>query len=515
MRRDALGRPDLPAGVAHQDVVAEQCRRSLSRFVREGWASIEPETPLEWSWHHEALCLHVQAVLDDWREAREAQRTRQPFTQRIKNLLANVPPGSLKSRIVMVFAPAWMWLDSPDWSVICLSGNPDVVTRDSMACRSVIGSDWYQQWFRPQWKLSADQDAKQLFTNTAGGFRAAKGSQAKITGIRAHAIFNDDPNDMAQVWSEAHRTQVNRSWRAASNRVKDQRIAVRVGIMQRGHALDWSGYILAQGGWEHLCIPTEFDPKRARTTAIGWSDPRKVKGEVIHPERYTPEVLAEDRRVLGSAGYEAQHNQFPSPDGGGLFQRTWWRFWRHDGLLVNAVRPEGCYAGAARLLPAKFDGVTISLDAAFKAHDGTDYVVFTAWGKLGADRFLVDYRRGRWTFGQTKAVMRELAAIYPNARKLVEDKANGPAIIDDLQREITGLVAVNPEGGKESRAAASSPQVESGNVYLPDGAPFLEDWVGEFDAFPTGAHDDIVDSTTQALIAMAPMSAVERARAQA
>ncbi len=160
--------------------------------------------------------------------------------------------------------------------------------------------------------------------------------------------------------------------------------------------------------------------------------------------------------------------------------------------------------------------IVLSLDASFKDTDGTDFVVFQVWGCNKADRFLLDQSRARRSFTSTLTEFRRLVAKWPMARKkIVEDKANGSAIIDTLQSEIAGIVAVNPEGGKEARAAAIQPQVESGNVYLPDGAPWLEEFVAEFTSFPNGKHDDQVDALSQALLELADSTGMSRTRGMA
>lgn len=305
-------------GLKLQAICAGLARSRLSDFLRYGWDVLDPGTPLEWNWHIETVCDHVQGMLDDWL----AHRKDPTFTQRAINLLMNVPPGTLKSRILNVYAPAWMWLHAPDWSVLCLSINPENVLRDARLSRDLIESKWYQTWFKPQWKISKKQNAAGSYANTMRGSRHSKGITAKVTGQRAHAIFVDDPNDAEDINSSAHRDGVNNRWSSTIyNRVNDRRTSIRIGIMQRLHEDDWSGYVLRTGQWAHLCLPMEFDPDIRCTTPFGFIDPRKVEGEVLHPERFTPEVLAADMIALGPYGYAGQMQQRPAPKGGGKFKR--------------------------------------------------------------------------------------------------------------------------------------------------------------------------------------------------
>jgi predicted phage terminase large subunit-like protein len=211
-------------------------------------------------------------------------------------------------------------------------------------------------------------------------------------------------------------------------------------------------------------------------------------------------VAQDARKILQGSGYAGQHQQRPAPDDGNRFKKAWWRFWKADGMPDVQERPEKCYAGPARVLPT-LHRIIISLDATFKDTDGTDFVVFQVWGTHFADRFLLDQSRARRSFTATLVEFKRLCVKWPHARrKLVEDKANGSAVIDTLKSKIAGIIAVNPEGGKESRAAAVSPEIESGNTYLPDGAPWLDDFVTEFAVFPNGSNDDQVDAASQALL---------------
>jgi predicted phage terminase large subunit-like protein len=141
-----------------------------------------------------------------------------------------------------------------------------------------------------------------------------------------------------------------------------------------------------------------------------------------------------------------------------------------------------------------------SWDCAFKDTDGSDYVVGQVWGFKGADKYLLDQDRRRLSFSATVQAIRALSAKWPKASaKLVEDRANGSAVIDTLRHEVSGLIAVDPEGGKEARAHAVSPFVEAHNVYLPQRASWVDGFVEECAAFPHGAHDDQVDAMSQAL----------------
>ena len=506
---------------------AERCKASLATFIRESWHVLEPTAPLAWNWHIDAVADHLQAVFLDWVEVQKwlqrqakAEEQGEEFDepqplQRIQNLLINIPPGTAKSRIVAVCFPAWAWLHFPSWRVLCLSANPRVAVRDSMFCRDIIESKWYQETFQPEWELRNDQDAKSCYWNTAGGIRSAFGILSKITGDRGDALIIDDPHDANEVRSDAQREAVLDKWDSAiRNRVNDLRVCFRIGIMQRLHEEDWSGHVLKVGGFEHLCLPMEFEPKRLDAekdgipseTAIGWRDPRSEEGELLFPERFPREVLNVEQTALGSAGYAGQHQQRPSPATGEIFQKHWWRFWQHPGQNLPPVTLQHPEKGPVKVEPIDLPRLETELqswDMSFKATSASDFVCGQHWGRTGANRFLLDQVLKRLGFSATCDELKEFTKKHPRAlTKLVEDKANGPAVIDSLNSQIPGLIAVEPEGGKEARAWAVSPLVESGNVYLPHpvNAPWVWTLIDKCTAFPRVTHDDEVDALTQALI---------------
>jgi len=276
--------------------------------------------------------------------------------------------------------------------------------------------------------------------------------------------------------------------------------------MQRCHQRDLSGHVLEQGGWEHLCLAAEYEGP-GRTTSIGFSDPRTEVGELLWPERFGPEEIESLKRSLGSYAAAGQLQQRPSPAGGGLFKRSWFRYFQPLGYNLPPVvvsMPDGTQRSIAAIeAPQHVEETIQSWDCTFKDLDTSDYVVGQVWGRLGPMFFLGDQVRARLDCPGTVKAVRDLTNKWPGTvAKLIEDKANGSAVIQMLAREIPGLLPVNPEGGKVARAAAVSPLIEAGNVYLPHPmyAPWVNDFIEECAAFPNGAHDDQVDAMTQALL---------------
>jgi predicted phage terminase large subunit-like protein len=480
-----------------EEVRAALATRRLAHFARQAWEVVEPGTPLRWNWHLDAIAEHLEAVSDG----------------RIKRLIINVPPGHMKSLMVSVFWPAWVWARRPEWRALFASYASDLAIRDSVKCRSLIESDWYQDSFvQKEWSLAGDQNVKSYYVNSETGFRISLSVGGKTTGFRGDAIVIDDPLNALDAYSKAARDEAIRWWdQAMSNRLSDMREGAVVLIMQRLHEDDLAGHLLRRGGWEHLCLPSEFEPERHSRTSIGWKDPRREAGELLFPAMFPTEVLDEAKTNLGSSGFAGQHQQRPMPAEGGMFKREWWRFWRHaweDEIPELAARTV--------VLPGAFDQLILSWDCAFKKTDESDRVAGGVWGRLGSEKYLVDLAWDRMSFTETVSALEAQAKKHPKAReKLVEDKANGPAVIDVLSKKVSGIIAVNPEGGKEARAAATSPQVEAGNVFLPLHAKWRDAYIEEHASFPKASHDDAVDQQSQALLRFETRTAPSFGTAQA
>lgn len=491
-----------------------KAEKSLAEFVRQSWHVLEPITELEWSWHIESQANHIQFMLEQWMGRREF----------VKNdLIINVPPGSLKSRILSVCAPAWMWLDcnEPSWTVLCMSGSDTIAMRDARYTRDLITSKWYVDTFTPHWTLERGGTAVSHLVNDKRGVRHAQTSKSAVTGQRYDAILNDDPNDVKDI-SERLLVNAIDAWKAAGNRLNDLRKAVRIIIQQRTHENDLTGYLLSQktDTLDHLCIPMEYTDATCACgedncdTYIGKGDPRVEEGEVLHPTRNTPKVLEGEKLRLGSLGTAGQLNQRPTPIGGGIFKNSFW------GRFAELPRDRRGY-----LLT---DTCIMSVDSTFGGRDrstgkakGSSRVGIVVIATKGANRYVLDVVAKKMTFTETIAEINRLYKKHvdlklnePLIRKLViEEKGNGAAIIDTLTSSIPGIVGINPTSDKASRANAVHPQCEAGNVMLLSGEPWIEEFEHEMGVFPNGKYDDIVDALTQALNDLIEVSGVARAEA--
>lgn len=462
-------------------VRAELAERSLARFVREAWPVVEPAATYQHNWHIDAMCEHLEAVTDF----------------EIPKLVINVPPRHMKSLTVSVFWPAWVWLQAP-WRRFLYSSYAEKLSiRDSVKTRRVIQSSWYQARWGDRFSLASDQNVKTKFETDEAGMRLATSVGGVGTGEGGDYLVIDDPHNVTEAESELKREGVIDWWDGSmSSRVNNPLESARVLIMQRVHEEDLAGHLIEQG-WEVLCLPAEYEPNHP----FVWpDDPRVAEGELIWPDRFDDDWIAEKKRELGSYRYAGQYQQRPAAAEGGILKRPWWK--RYPALEW----PE-------------LDEVLQSWDFAFKDLEDSDWVVGQLWGRDLANKYLLAQIRARLDFPASLDALRALTSwaerhgIRPNHAKLVEDKANGSAVMSVLRREIPGLIAVEPQGGKEARAHAAAPEVEAGNVYLPEdlipcpidpedrwAATPTDAFIHEAGTFPRGANDDQVDAFSQALI---------------
>lgn len=466
----------IKPGISLSEVEDLLCEKSLRHFLAAAWPTIEPK-PFKANWHIDAVCEHLEAV----------------SRGQLRHLVINIPPRHTKSLTVSVSWPAWEWgpFSHPETRWLFMSYASGLSIRDSVKCRTLIQSQWYQSRWGSKFHLMGDQNAKERYNNNKHGYRIASSVGGIGTGEGGDRLVIDDPHNVADVHSETSRESVVEWWDTAmSTRSDDPKAGARVVIMQRSHHADLVGHIKDTTGnlYEYLILPAEYEPKRHCVTSLGFSDPRSIPGDILWPGRFDKKELKDLKSSLGSAAYEAQCQQNPTPIEGGMFKRHWWKFYECSPYSIA----EEC------------DFIYQSWDMTFKETAEGSYVVGQVWGlkKGNSGRYLLDQVRERMGFSATKRAVRNLSAKWPKATaKYIEDKANGPAIQDELKNELTGIIPFPPTGSKEERADACTPEVEAGNVYLPHpkNAPWVDDYIEEHAQFNKGPHNDQVDATSQAL----------------
>ncbi|MEP9408554.1 phage terminase large subunit [Peribacillus frigoritolerans] len=431
----------------------------------------------EVNWHHEEICDALDKMVSG----------------ELKRVMIFVPPRHGKSELGSRRFPAFVLGRDPDAQIISASYSADLASRMNRDVQRIIDSEEYQEIF-PKTTLNGANVrtvAKGNYLRNSdifevvghNGVYKSAGIGGGITGMgMTYGIIDDPFKNRKEAESKTIRDSVW-DWYTSTfytRLEKDARVLV---ILTRWHENDLAGKILKQA---------ENDPEADQWHVISYpavaeypmdeTDPRK-EGEALWPGKYDEKGLYKIKATVGTYEWSALYQQKPSPSEGNILNRKWWRYYNHP--------------------PDKFDEVSQSWDCTFKDNDDSDFVVGQVWGRIGADKYLLDQVRARMDLPATIKAFRDMTVRWPQARiKLIEDKANGPAVIQMLKHEIPGMIPVNPEGGKVARAYAASPEVEAGNIYLPNPTlhPWVQDFVEEAAAFPNGSNDDMIDCFTQQII---------------
>lgn len=406
-------------------------------------------------------------------------------------LIIVMPPQEGKSQRVSRRFPTWVLAGQPNTRIAIASYEHSVARRWGRLIRDDINAHATQLQMRVRRDLSAQSEWQ--LSGYQGGVYAV-GIGGALTGRPVDLLVIDDPiKDRKQADSEVYRDAVWDWWTDVGSTRLAPGAPVAL-ILTRWHEDDLAGRLLkAEDGhlWKVLRIPAEAD----HDPAAGETDPLdRQPGEFMTSARgRTAEQWKAKRVSVGSRSWQALYQGRPSSPEGTMFKRDDWATYDRPLWLV---RDDG-----SRYV-THYDELLISWDMTFKDTKGTDLVVGQVWMRRGADAYLLDQVRDRMDFVRTLREFRGLAARWPQAvLKLVEDKANGPAVISMLGRKVPGIVPEEPQGSKEARAAAVSPLQEAHNVWIPDPelAPWVDDFIEECAGFPTAAHDDQVDTMSQAL----------------
>jgi predicted phage terminase large subunit-like protein len=423
----------------------------------------------------------------------------------ISRLMLFMPPRHTKSELVSRLFTAYYLYRHPQRWVGLTSYGADLAYSLSRNARD--------NFARIGGRLRGDAWAvKQWLTSSGGGLWAA-GVGGPITGKGFHLGVIDDPvknnEDAASPTSQLKQQE----WYGSTFYTRGEPGNAIVVVQTRWNENDLSGWLLAQEAdeepeyWHIVNLPAiaEETPQTFPETCTVEPDFRQA-GEALCPERYPLAKLWKIARRIGSYFWNALFQQRPSAVEGAILKRHWWRFWVPAGESPPPVQTrlaDGTLHEHVQIeLPEEFDEVLQSWDMAFKETKTSDFVCGQVWAKLDANKFLLDQVLERMDIIKTISAVEEMSIKWPETNaKLVEDKANGPAVISMLRNKIPGLIAVEPDGSKESRVHSEAPEIESGNIYLPHPhfAPWVTSLINSAAAFPNAAHDDDVDAMTQAL----------------
>ena len=396
----------------------------------------------------------------------------------IKRLMVFEPPRHGKSELISIRFPNWYLGRHPTDKIVQSSYAESLALSHSRAARDVCAGMEFGLLFpevhhrperRGQEQIPTPMQQAHEWGTEQGGSYYAVGLGGGLTGRGFNIGIIDDPiKDAEEAESLTYREKAW-GWYQRVFRTRAEPDAAIILVMTRWHEDDIAGRLLALAKedptadqWEVLHLPAIDE-----------------EGRALWPDRFPLDVLLTIKASIGSYAFGALYQGRPSPIKGNILLREWWRWYDEP--------------------PAMMDEVIQTWDLTFK-ETGSSMVVGQVWGKFGADKYLLDQVRAKMSFPQTLEAIRTLSRYWPQAvAKLVEDKANGPAVIATLQNEIPGIIAVEPRGGKTVRARAVSPEVEAGNVYLPRNESWTKDFVEEAANFPHGLFDDQVDAFSQAL----------------
>jgi predicted phage terminase large subunit-like protein len=449
-----------------REICARLCRKSLKHFVITFWPIIEPGVKFIDGWHIDAICEHLEACTDF----------------RINKLVINIPPRHMKSILVSVLWPAWVWLKYPERRFLFTSYSGQLSIRDGVKMRAILECDLYQELFEPSWTLRDDQNQKIKFENTATGFRFSTSVGGTVTGEGADYIVTDDPLNAVDATSEPIREAANEFVsKTLATRANNPKRHCRIVIMQRLHEDDATGRVLSAKGeqWDRLILPARFEEKHEflSKTTLGFKDPRTKEGEPLWPERFGEKELQELEATLEGDSH-AQLQQSPKPKGGSLFERNWWKRYLAPS---NAVLE-----------------TTMFVDCAQKPGISNDFTVIATWVRSHNGFYLIDLVREKTTAPLLEALVKERAATHKPDAIVIEDKSAGSSLIQTLLAETTlPVIAYDPgQRDKEVRATAATPTVKAGKCFLPEQADWVEDFIKEHEKFPRVKHDDQVDTTS-------------------
>lgn len=458
---------------------------SLVEFTKQAWHIIEPSTEYVDNWHVHAISEHLEAVSE----------------REILNLLINIPPGSMKSILVSVMWPAWMWIADTSIRILGASYGTELSIRDSQKTRDIITSKWFQdRW--PHVQIVKGEDQKEKYALTGKGWRMATSVGGRATGEHPDIKIVDDPHSAKQAHSDAERTTALNWFDQTLSTRGVSRGARTVVVMQRLHEQDISGHIIEDlDGYEHLFLPMRYEAGTAKPpTKLGFKDPRTTEGSLLWPELFPEPVLEKMEALLGSYGTAGQLQQRPAPAGGGILKTAHFKLWPSNKALPD------------------FNAVIQSWDTAFTEKSTGDPSACTVWGYFTFEgkkcALLLDVFADTLPYPDLKRrVIDDWGNLYGEQKRhadfiLVEKKASGQSIIQDMQVAGIPCRPYNPgNADKVARAHMTAPVLETDVIYIMESSKepgkqvsWARPFTKQCEDFPNGKNDDMVDTFTQVTI---------------
>ncbi|MGZ3237233.1 MAG: phage terminase large subunit [Burkholderiaceae bacterium] len=439
-------------------------------FIERSFYELNPTSPLLLAPYIEIMAAKLEACRQG----------------KIKRLIITLPPRYLKSHCASIAFVAWLLGHQPATQIICASYGQDLADKLALDTRKILACQWYQSLFST--RLATDKQAVNDFMTTDSGFRMATSVGGVLTGRGADFIIIDDPLKPEDGFSATKRAAVN-NWYDGTllSRLNNKTTGCIILIMQRLHQDDLVGHVLGQDDWEVVSFPAlaEADEHYMVETVLGTKTFVRREGEPLHAERESLAMLKATRERIGSYFFSSQYQQNPIPVEGSFVKHDWLQYY-------DATLP----------LPAGTTYTLQSWDTANKSNELNDYSVCTTWRVIDDRYYLLHVFRHRLEYPDLKRKVKELATQYKPHAVLIEDKASGTALIQELQAErFAKILPYLPPSGTDKlmRLVSQTDLFENGQIFLPLQAPWLHDYRQELTSFPGTKFDDQVDSTTQAL----------------
>lgn len=517
-------------------IAREWAERKLVKFLEQAWTILEPETPFLPNWHLDCIADYLEGVA----------------AGHITRLIINMPPRALKSTIVTVMWPVWMWGPGkrPSSKWMMTSYDAKLSTQHSIFRRTIIESEWYQERWgmevrRPEEgygvEIADDRNVKNHFANDRRGEMFSTSMTGAGSGFGCDFLVFDDPHNPRKAESEAERNSAKEAFRLQfSRRLNNKKTGAIVGVAQRLHEDDLPGLCL-ELGYTHLCLegispkkryillPSTLPPgcpihcdcgictdKRIlEAKKAGLPPPpeeasappsegryyEREKGEYLHEEREGAAEHATARKELGSAGYSGQYDQRPNPKEGLKFKRQWFRYFRDAGDHFELLKPNP--AGGQQIERVMKSLCTFfgTVDTAMTEETVNDPTGMGLWALTPKkDLLLFDVVCEHMEDPDVERLLRGVLESRRVHYLAIEKKVNGLTLFQRFVREGYHIKALKAEGDKLTRSTAAAIDMENGKIFFLADAPWLGGYELELLQFPNGSHDDQVDVTSYASI---------------
>ena len=493
-------------------VQAENLRLSFSKYVKAAWPQAEPAV-LKWNWHIDAICEHLVAL----------------SMRDIRFLQIQVPPRMSKSLICTILWPTWHWITWPEEQFLCASYSSSLSLEHSILARRVIQSGWYQTRWGSKYYLLPEQNTADDYRNSAGGYRLTTSVGGRTTGEGGSIQLLDDPHNAQDVESDVQRASAlswhDNAWRS---RVNDPNTSRKLYVAQRTHDSDILGHVLEKEGdrWVALILPMEHNPERKCITYSNdgtgankkkklFEEPRKEAGELLNPKRFNAVTAAAEKEAMSERAWNAQMQQQPEGAGGLILKRKWWRPWTY---------PEHHKLAGKEMPMPNFFEIIQTYDTAFEEGEENDYSARTTWGLfIPSDEevamfggavvpkrsqpdndepkqrrnisnqvcaMMLDKMYERLEYPDLRDAVIESAKDFLPDKILIEKKASGHSLLQEMRRRRLPVVAVKVFGDLRSRVHASSVVLKKGCIfYVPRTWAF--EVINIAAKYPAGDHDDL------------------------